>query len=404
MYQRTAFSGSALALYQGTASQTAEKSAALKVVHFHSEIGYVSSMRGDEQEQEAMFSYVSLEQRVAGDHPLRAIRRMVDQALADLSLHFDSLYSRRGRPSKPPEQLIRALLLQVLYGVRSERQLMERIRYDLLFRWFVGLAMDEEEWVATVFTKNRNRLMQGEVSERLLRAIVEQARSKNLLSEEHFTVDGTILEAWTNRRTFQPKEPPPSQGTGSRGKKLLRDTHESKVDPQARLYKKSAAGECKPSYRGHVMLENRNGLVVEALATQSSTTAEREAALAMLNAMGMKAGAEPPAGKRWTLGADKLYQEQKFIEGLRQRKIAPHVAEYEACANWPNWLTAAERSDPGFAISQKKRKLVEMVFGWGKLHSIMRKLKLRGLNRVDWLFRFLATANNLMRMVKLIPA
>ena len=188
-----------------------------------------------------MFSYVSLERRVPSEHPLRAIRRMVDQALADLCLHFDSLYSQHGRPSKPPEQLIRALLLQVLYGIRSERQLMERIRYDLLFRWFVGLAMDEEEWVATVFTKNRDRLMQGEVSERLLRAVVEQARMKNLLSEEHFTVDGTILEAWANRRSFQPKEPPPSQGTGTRGKKLLRDTHESKTDPQARLYKKSAA-------------------------------------------------------------------------------------------------------------------------------------------------------------------
>lgn len=366
-------------------------------------MGYVSSMRGDEQEQEAMFSYVSLERRVPSEHPLRAIRRMVDQALADLCLHFDSLYSRRGRPSKPPEQLIRALLLQVLYGIRSERQLMERIRYDLLFRWFVGLAMDEEEWVATVFTKNRDRLMQGEVSERLLRAVVEQARMKNLLSEEHFTVDGTILEAWANRRSFQPKEPPPSQGTGTRGKKLLRDTHESKTDPQARLYKKSAAGESKPSYLGHVIVENRNGLVVEALAGQSSTTAEREAALTMLDAMGLKAGAAPPAGKRWTLGADKLYQEEKFIEGLRQRNIAPHVAEYEPCAHWPNWLTEAERNDPGFAISQKKRKLVEMVFGWGKLNSIMRKLKLHGVKRVDWLFRFLATANNLVRMVKLIP-
>jgi len=361
-------------------------------------------MRGDEQEQEAMFSYVSLEQRVPSEHPLRAIRKMVDRALADLSLHFDSLYSRRGRPSKPPEQLIRALLLQVLYGVRSERQLMERIRYDLLFRWFVGLAMDEEEWVATVFTKNRDRLMQGEVSARLLRAVVEQARLKNLVSEEHFTVDGTILEAWANRRSFQPKEPPPSQGTGARGRKLLRDTHQSTTDPQARLFKKSAAGESKPSYLGHVMLENRNGLVVEALASQSSTAAEREAALTMLDAMGLKVGGEPPAGKRWTLGADKLYQEEKFIEGLRQRKIAPHVAEYEPCVNWPNWLTEAERSDPGFSISQKKRKLVEMVFGWGKLHSIMRKLKLHGLQRVDWLFRFLATANNLVRMVKLIPA
>lgn len=351
-----------------------------------------------------MFSYVSLEKRVPADHPLRAIRRMVDQALSDLSLHFDSLYARRGRPSIPPEQLIRALLLQVLYGIRSERQLMERIRYDLLLRWFVGLAMDAEEWVPTVFSKNRDRLMQGEISQHLLTAVLEQARSKSLLSEEHFTVDGTILEAWANRRSFQPKQPPPSRGTGSGGKKVLRDTHESTTDPQARLYKKSAAAECKPSYLGHVMLENRNGLVVAALASQSSTTAEREAALRMLDTMGLRVGAEPAAGIRWTLGADKLYQEEKFIDGLRQRNVAPHIAEYEKNGSWPNWLTEQERSDPGFSISQKKRKLVEMVFGWGKLHSTMRKLKLHGVKRVDWLFRLLATANNLVRMVKLIPA
>jgi len=353
-----------------------------------------------------MFSYISLEQRVPIGHPLRAIRAMVDQALNELWLHFDALYARRGRPSVPPEQLLRALLLQVLYAIRSERQLMEQIDFNLLFRWFVGLGMEESAWDATVFSKNRDRLLAGEVSQRLLMAVVEQARAQSLLSEEHFTVDGTLLEAWANRRSFEPKDPPPTQGTGARGRKCLRDTHESRTDPQARLYKKSTAGEAKPSYLGHVIMENRNGLVVAACATQSSTTAEREAALAMLDKMARTSTAAGP--KPITLGADKLYQEEKFIAGLRQRKIAPHVAEYEkASLHWPNFLNEAERNDAGFALSQKKRKLVERVFGWGKLDSIMRKFKLRGVERIDWLFRLLATANNLVRLVKLrklIPA
>ena len=365
-------------------------------------------MRGDEKQQTAMFSYIDLEQRVPSEHRLRAIRAMVDQALDDLSLHFDALYARRGRPSIPPEQLLRALLLQVLYAIRSEQQLMEQVDYNLLFRWFVGLGMDEGVWDATVFSKNRDRLLQGAVSQRLLVAVVEQARAQNLLSEEHFTVDGTLLEAWANRDSFEPKDPPPTKGTGARGRKLLRDTHESTTDPEARLYKKSTAGESKPSYLGHVIIENRNGLVVAACATQSSTTAEREAALAMLDEMQRGAGSTAATSKQITLGADKLYQEQKFIATLRQRNIAPHVAEYEKPSPyWPNFLSEAERNDPGFAISQKKRKLVERVFGWGKLDSIMRKFKLQGKGRVDWLFRLLATANNLVRMVKLrklIPA
>jgi len=361
-------------------------------------------MRGDENQQPAMFSYVNLDQRVPTNHPLRAIRKMADQALAELSSHFDALYARRGRPSIPPEQLIRALLLQVLYGIRSERQRMERIQYDLLFRWFVGLGIDEEEWDPTVFTKNRDRLLGGEVSQRLLEEVLAQARSKQLLSEEHFTVDGTILEAWASRNSFVSKDPATVVGTGAGGKKCLRDTHESKTDPQARLYKKSTAGEARPSYLGHVLIENRNGLVVAACATQSSTTAEREAALAMLDEMDLRPEKIPRADPRITLGADKLYQERKFIEGLRQRRVVPQVAEYEPSAHGPNFLTEAERNDPGFAVSQKKRKLVERVFGWGKLDSVMRKIKLQGLDRVDWFFRFLATAHNLVRMVTLVPA
>ena len=365
-------------------------------------------MRGDEKQQPVMFSYIDLEQRVPAEHPLRAIRPMVDQALADLWLHFEGLYARRGRPSIPPEQLLRALLLQALYSLRSERQLMEQIDFNLLYRWFVGLGMEEAVWDPTVFTKNRDRLLQGEVSQRLLVAVVEQARAQDLLSEEHFTVDGTLLEAWANRDSFAPKDPPPAKGTGARGRKLLRDTHESSTDPEARLYKKSTAGEPKPSYLGHVIIENRNGLVVAACATQSSATAEREAALAMLDEMQRRVGSTATSPQSITLGADKSYQEEKFIAALRQRNIAPHVAEYEKVSpHWPNFLSESERNDPRRSISQKKRKLVEMVFGWGKGDSIMRKFKLQGTKRVDWLFRLLATANNLVRMVKLrklIPA
>ena len=365
-------------------------------------------MRGNEKQQAVMFSYIDLDERVPAEHPLRAIRQMVDQALADLWVHFEALYARRGRPSIPPEQLLRALLLQALYGLRSERQLMEQIDFNLLYRWFVGLGMEEAAWDPTVFSKNRDRLLAGEVSQRLLLAVVEQARAQGFLSEEHFTVDGTLLEAWANRDSFAPKDPPPTQGTGSRGKKLLRDTHESSTDAQARLYKKSTAGESKPSYLGHVIVENRNGLVVAACATPSSTTAEREAALAMLDEMQRAGGCTASSPQAITLGADKLYQEEKFIAALRARNIAPHVAEYEkVSSHWPNFLTEAERNDPGMRISQKRRKLVEMVFGWGKLDSIMRKFKLHGVKRVDWLFRLLATANNLVRMVKLrklIPA
>src|SRR5271157_1370612 len=341
-------------------------------------------------------------------HPLRRIRAMMDRALKELWAHFEALYARRGRPSIPPEKLLRALLLQVLYSLRSERQLMEQMNYNLLYRWFVGLNPDDAVWDVTVFTKNRERMMQGEVSERLLGAVLEQARAHGLLSEEHFTVDGTLIEAWASRRSFVPKDPPPTAGTGAGGKKLLRDTHVSTTDPDARLYKKSTAGESKPSYLGHGIVENRNGLVVAACATQSSTTAEREAALAMLDEMQRAGRSTTTSPQPITLGADKLYQEEKFIAALRERNIAPHVAEYEKVStHWPNFLTEAERSDPRMAISQKKRKLVEMVFGWGKLDSIMRKLKLQGVKRVDWLFRLLATANNLVRMVKLqklIPA
>ena len=354
-------------------------------------------MRGDDGQQLGVFSYVSAEDRIAKDHPLRSIRQMVEEALAGLSGHFDTLYAAGGRPSIAPEKLVRALLLQALYSVRSERQLMEQLDYNLLFRWFVGLNMDDAIWDVTVFTKNRERLLKGEVAQRLLLAVVEQAHARRLLSEEHFTIDGTLIQAWANRRSFREKPDPPDKGTGARGRKLLRDTHESSTDREARLYRKSSAAAVVPSYLGHVLTENRNGLVMAAMATQCSTRAEREAALVLLDRLRRRSTAI-------TLGADKGYQEQSFVGQLRARCVAPHIAEYAPNPKWPSALTEAERNHPGFALSQRKRKLVEKVFGWAKLDRGLRQVKLRGLRRVDWLVQLVATAHNLRRMQTLLRA
>ncbi|WP_263368781.1 IS5 family transposase [Edaphobacter bradus] len=355
-------------------------------------------MRGDDLQQGAVFSYISAEQRVPADHPLRAIRGMTDEALAELSAHLDTLYAAGGRPSIAPEKLVRALLLQALYSVRSERQLMEQLDYNLLFRWFVGLNMDDAIWDVTVFTKNRERLMKGEVAERLLLAIVEQAHAHRLLSEEHFTVDGTLIQAWVSRRSFREKQDPPDRGTGARGRKLLRDTHESTTDREARLYRKSSSGAVVPSYLGHVLTENRNGLVVQALATQSSTTAEREAALRMID----RDRQRTKMATEITLGADKSYQHESFVAQLRARRVVPHVAEYAPNPKWPNSLTTAERSSDGFRLSQQKRKLVEKVFAWAKLDRALRQVKLRGLPRVNWLVQIVSAAHNLRRMQMLL--
>lgn len=351
-------------------------------------------MRGNDEQQGAVFSYVNPEQRIAGDHPLRRIRALTDVALRQLSPDFDRLYAAGGRPSIAPEKLLRALLLQILYGRRSERLLMEEMNYNLLFRWFVGLEMDERVWDVTVFTKNRERLLAGEISQRFLQAVLQQGEA--LLSDEHFTVDGTLLEAWANRRSFAPKSDPPERGTGARGRKLLRDTHASKTDPEARLFRRSQAAESRPSYLGHVLTENRHGLVVAACVTQSSTKAEREAALAMLDEMKRRAA-------RITLGADKAYQEEQFLAALRQRQVVPHVAEYAVRSKaWQAGLRAEERNDPGFALSQKQRKRVEQVFGWIKQAAGWWQTKFRGRRRVDWMFRLAAAAFDLLRLQRLL--
>ena len=351
-------------------------------------------MRGDDEQQDGVFSYVSLEQRVPSGHPLRRIRRMVDQALGELSGRFDELYAATGRPSIAPEKLLRALLLQALYGKRSERLLMEELDYSLLFRWFVGLAIDDEVWDATVFSKNRDRLIAGEIASRFFVAVRGQLEKSGLLSDEHFTVDGTMLEAWANRRSFREKAEPPERGSGHGGKRLLRDTHESQTDPEARLYRKYNAGAAEPSYLGHVLTENNHGLIVAATVTQAGTRAERDAALALLD--------QRRSRKRRTLGADKQYQEKQFVEALRARNIAPHVAEYEqGQLRQRNSLRAEERDSAEFVQSQKKRKLVEQSFAWIKHWAGFRQVKLRGRRRVEWLFQIAAAAYNLVRMTRL---
>ena len=332
-------------------------------------------MRGNDEQQEAVFSYIGLEQRVPKDHPLRAIRQMADAALRELDSEFQQLYARRGRPSIAPEKLIRAQLLQVLYSVRSERQLMEQLNYNLLFRWFVGLEMDDEVWDVTVFTKNRERLIAGKVSQQLLGAVVAEAREKQLLSAEHFTVDGTLIQAWAAARSFQEKSDPPApgQGSGHGGEVLLRDKVESKTDPEARLYKKATADKSVPSYQGHALIENRNGLVVAAERVVRHGGGTRGSA-------GDAGGRGKGDVRRVTLGADTQYQDEKFIAALRTRGVAPHVSEYTKgkASLGKNGLTEAERSDPRRAISQRKRKLIERVFGWGKLDRPSRQIKVRG--------------------------
>jgi len=361
-------------------------------------------MRGEDRNQTAMYSYVTLAQRIPADHPARQIRSMVDRALARMDAELDELYSTTGRPSIAPERLLRASLLMILYSIRSERQLMEQLNYNLLFRWFVGLEMDDPVWDVTVFTKNRERLIGGAVSQQLLESVLVEAREHDLLSEEHFTVDGTLIQAWASARSFKDKSDPPAPGAGSGwgGEVLLRDKVQSKTDPDARLYKKATADKSVPSYQGHALTENRNGLVVAAEATLAAADAEAGAGIVMLDrALALRA--EPGAAERITLGADTGYQQERFVQALRKRKVAPHVSEYVKGNLQKNRLRPEERSDERSAISQRKRKLIERVFGWAKLSTGLRQVKLRGLKRVDWFYRLTMAAYNLVRMRRLIP-
>src|SRR5664280_454026 len=376
----------------------------MAVTDFCLDLVYERGMRGDDPKQSAMFSYLTLAQRIPADHPARQIRVLVDRALVRMDGELEKLYSDTGRPSIAPERLLRATLLMILYSIRSERQLMEQMDYNLLFRWFVGLEMDDAVWDVTVFTKNRERLIEGAVSQRLLESVLVEARENNLLSEEHFTVDGTLIQAWAAARSFKEKSDPPKPGAGSgyKGEVLLGDKVESKTDPDARLYKKATADKAVPSYQGHALTENRNGLVVAAEVTRSATVAEREAALRMLDKTVTPREKRDPEQKI-TLGADTQYQDEKFVQDLRDREVAPHVSEYVKGNLEKNSLTEEERQDARRSISQRKRKLIERVFGWSKLDRPLRQVKLRGLNRVDWFYRLTIVAHNLVRMRRLIP-
>lgn len=351
-------------------------------------------MRGDENKQASMFGYVTMEEMIPSGHPLRRVRQLVDGALGRMEAVLAGMYADRGRPSIAPERLLRAQLLLVLYSIRSEGQLMEQLRYNFLYRWFVGLEMNEGVWETSVFSKNRERLIAAEASQQLLLAVVEQAGAQQLLSEEHFTVDGTLIQAWASRQSFKEKDHSSQRGTGARGRKLLRDRVESRTDPEARLFRKSWSTAALPSYLGHVITENRNGLIVVAMATHAGNAAEREAGLEMVKRLRRRGPI--------TLGADKSYQQEAFVRGLREAGVRPHVAEHASSRNWQNWLSEAERGDPGLMLSQKKRRLVEKVFGWLK-QDRLRQVKLRGLRRVDWVFQLAAAAHNLLRLCKLIP-
>jgi transposase len=357
-------------------------------------------MRGEDQKQSAMFSYVSLEQRVPENHPLRQLQSMVNQALAELSPRFEELYSRVGRPSIAPEKLLRALLLQVLYTIRSERMLMEQLDYNLLFRWFVGLGMDDPVWVPTVFTKNRDRLLEGEVAEAFFALVLEQARQKRLLSSEHFTVDGTLIEAWAGQKSFRPRdagptEPPDDPGNPTvnfHGEKRSNETHQSTTDPQARLYRKGSSQEAKLAYLGHVLMENRNGLVVDTRVTEAHGRAEREAALDML---------ESSSGPhRRTVGADKGYDTRDFVARARRLAVTPHVAQNTSGRR--SAIDSRTTHHSGYSVSQKVRKRVEEVFGWLKTVGLMRKTRHKGVDRVGWMFTFAAAVYNLVRMRNLL--
>ena len=350
-------------------------------------------MRGDDRQQGAMYSYISPEARVPPDHPLRAIRGLMDEVLRELSPRFEGLYARVGRPSIPPEQLLRAQLLQVLYPVRSERQLMEQLDYNLLFRWFVGLNMDDPIWDPTVFTKNRQRLLEGEVATAFLERVVAQAEQRGLLSGEHFTVDGTLIEAWASLKSFQRRDteagPPDDPGNPTvdfHGERRRNATHGSTTDPEARLAKKGPGKEAKLAYQGHALMDNRHGLVVNACATQASGTAEREAAVAMATVL----------PERATLGADKGYDTHAFVEALRSLVVTPHVAQHTS--NRASAIDGRTTRHAGYRVSQQKRKLVEEIFGWLKTVGLLRKTRHRGERRVDWMFTFATAVYDLVRI------
>ena len=361
-------------------------------------------MRGEDRRTGSLFSYVDLEARVGKDHPLRAIRLLVNEALAALASEFAALYAPIGRPSIPAEKLLRAMLLQAFYSIRPERQLMERLEFDFLFRWFVGLGIDDAVWDHSVFSKNRDRLLEGEIAAKFLNAILAQPRVKRLLSAEHFSVDGTLIEAWASMKSFKPKDganDPPAEGGGRNkeadfhGEKRSNETHVSTSDPEARLYRKGTGKEAKLCFIGHALMENRHGLFVDACLTPADGHAERIAALHMI---------EPRADRprAITLGADKAYDAEDFVNELRAMKVTPHVAQNTSGRT--SAIDGRTTRHAGYAISQRIRKRIEEGFGWIKTIAGQEKTRFRGRDRVGWAFTFAAAAYNLARLPKLMAA
>lgn len=362
-------------------------------------------MRGSDEQSAELFSYVSCEARVPPDHPLRAIRMIVDEALEVLSPEFQKLYSSTGRPSIAPEKLVRALLLQAFFSIRSERQLMEQLDYNLLFRWFVGLSMDASVWDASVFSKNRDRLLEGDVASKFMSAVLNQKRIRDLLSDEHFSVDGTLIDAWASMKSFRRKDGSDDDSGASgrnaerdfKGQKRSNKTHASTTDPDARLYRKGNGQSSRLCFMGHTLMENRNGLIVDARLTLASGTAEREAALAML---------KPRAKRRITVGADKAYDVSAFVNDLRRCNITPHIAVNNHITKTGKRRKSAidgrTTRHAGYAVSQTIRKRIEEGFGWVKSVGGLAKTRHRSSERVGWMFTLNLAAYNLVRIPKLL--
>ena len=359
-------------------------------------------MRGVFRDQGGLFSYVSPESRVPAGHPLRKIRGLVRDVLMELSRSFARLYAREGRPSVPPEQLLSALLIQVLYGIRSERQLMEQLNYNLLYRWFVGLSPDDPVWDPTTFTKNRERLQAGEVFEKFMTRLLNHPQVKPLLSDEHFSVDGTLIEAWASQRSFRPKDGSDGDGSNFHGQTRKNDTHQSTTDPDSRLYRKAAGREAKLSYMGHVTMENRHGLAVAGMLSKATGTAERRASEAML------AVRRKLAGRRITVGEDKAYDTADHVAKLRAADVTPHVTQNNGLTKTGRRRRSAidgrTTRHTGYAQSQSRRAMIECIFGWGKQHGTLRKTKHRGIRRVAGDFLLNLIAYNLVRIPKLVSA
>jgi transposase len=359
------------------------------------------AMRGDDPRNDSMFSYVTPEARVRPDHPLRPIRRMTDAALQRLSPRFDRLYSTTGRPSIPPEKLLRALLLQFLYSIRSERLLMEELEYSILYRWFVGLSLDDPVWDATTFTKNRDRLLDGDIADAFFGEVLAAIQQEGLLSDEHFTVDGTLLEAWASHKSFKPRgttgkppDDPKNPSVSFHGQQRRNDTHQSTTDPDARLFKKAVGREAKLAYLGHVLTENRHGFIVNTAVTSASGTGERDAGIVML-------GELPLTSRRITVGADKAYDTRAWVAAVRRMRITPHVAQ-NTFGSGGTAIDGRTTRHAGYRLSHRKRKLVEQAFGWMKTVGLLRKLRHRGGRRVAWMFTFGAAAYNLVRWRNLV--